>query len=115
MIFTDDAEVIEVGAIFLQLISLNFVAQGIVFTCSGVFQGLGNTRPALFSSGVRILIFIPIALYVRYQPDFSINMVWYISILSVIAQAIVSFLLVRREFVRKLDSSEHPGETKRAV
>tara|TARA_B110000879_G_scaffold98852_1_gene134320 strand:- start:2087 stop:2752 length:666 start_codon:yes stop_codon:yes gene_type:complete len=117
MIFTDDAEVIEVGAVFLQLISLNFVAQGIVFTCSGVFQGLGNTRPALFSSGVRILIFVPIALYVRYQPDFSINMVWYISILSVTAQAIVSFLLVRREFVRKLDSSEkeHPGETERAV
>ena len=61
MIFTDDAEVIEVGAVFLQLISLNFVAQGIVFTCSGVFQGLGNTRPALLSSGVRVLIFVPIA------------------------------------------------------
>ena len=105
-VFTDEAEVIEVGAVFLQLISLNFVAQGIVFTCSGVFQGLGNTRPALLSSGVRILIFVPIAVYLRYRPDFSINMVWYVSILSVTAQAIVSFLLVRREFGHKLDSSE---------
>ena len=117
MFFTEDAEVIEVGAVFLQLISLNFVAQGIVFTCSGVFQGLGNTRPALFSSGVRVLIFVPIAAYLRYQPDFSINVIWYISILSVTAQAIVSFLLVRREFMRELDSSENslPADTEQAL
>lgn len=104
MFFTDEKEVIEVGAVFLQLISLNFVAQGIVFTCSGVFQGLGNTRPALLSSGVRILIFVPLAVTLRYQPEFSINMVWYVSILSVTAQAVVSFILVRREFAARLDT-----------
>lgn len=109
--FTDDAEVIKVGAVFLQLISLNFVAQGIAFTCSGVFQGLGNTRPALLSSGVRILIFVPIAVYLRYQPNFSINIVWYVSILSVTAQAIVSFLLARREFRRKLGSDDDQPST----
>ncbi len=103
MFFTDEAEVIEVGAVFLQLISLNFVAQGIVFTCSGVFQGLGNTRPALASSGIRLLIFVPTAVYLKYQPGFAINMVWYVSIVSVTAQAIISFVLVRQEFVKKLD------------
>lgn len=103
MFFTDDAEVIEVGAVFLQLISLNFVAQGIVFTCSGVFQGLGNTRPAMLSSVIRIVIFVPIAVYLKYQADFAINMVWYVSILSVTVQAVASFVLVRREFKRKLN------------
>lgn len=103
-VFTDDAEVLEVGAVFLQLISLNFVAQGIVFTASGVFQGLGNTRPALISSMVRIAVFVPTALFIRYQPDFSINQVWYVSILSVTIQAVTSFLLVRREFRLKLNS-----------
>jgi Na+-driven multidrug efflux pump len=102
MFFTDDVEVVEVGAVFLQLISWNFVAQGIIFTCSGAFQGLGNTRPALMSSAVRLLIFIPIAVYLRYQPGFTINQVWYISILSVTVQAGVSYLLLRREFARKL-------------
>lgn len=101
--FTDDADVLEVGAVFLQLISLNFVAQGIVFTASGVFQGLGNTRPALISSLVRIGVFVPLALFIRYQPDFTITQVWYVSILSVTVQAICSFLLVRREFKLKLD------------
>ena len=103
--FTDDVEVIEVGAVFLQLISWNFVAQGIVFTCSGAFQGLGNTRPAMLSSASRLLVFIPITVYLKYQPGFSINQVWYVSILAVTTQAIVSYLLVRREFAIKLGSS----------
>lgn len=101
--FTDEVEVIAVGAEFLQLISLNFVAQGIVFTCSGAFQGLGNTRPALISSAIRLLVFIPIVVYLKYQPDFSIRQVWFVSILSVTIQGIASFLLVRREFKLKLN------------
>ncbi|MFT6294951.1 MAG: putative MATE family efflux protein [Glaciecola sp.] len=100
--FTDDVEVIAVGAVFLQLISLNFIAQGIVFTCSGVFQGLGNTRPALLSSVIRLSIFIPMAVYLKYQPGFTIEQVWYVSILSVTVQGIVSYLLVRRELKIKL-------------
>ena len=100
--FTSEAEVIEVGSVFLQLISLNFIAQGIVFSCSGIFQGLGNTRPAMFSSVVRILVFLPFAVYLKYQPGFSINQVWYVSILSVTVQAVVSYILVQREFRLRL-------------
>ena len=104
--FTDQADVVEIGSDFLRLISLNFVAQGIIFTASGVFQGLGNTRPALLSSGARLFIFIPIAVYFRYQPGFTISQVWYVSILAVTAQAVVSFLLIRREFSAKLTGLE---------
>ena len=45
--FTSDPEVIAVGTQFLQVISWNFVASGLIFTCSGIFQGLGHTWPAL--------------------------------------------------------------------
>ena len=107
--FSEEAEVIAVGSVFLQLISLNFVAQGIVFACSGIFQGLGNTRPAMLSSSVRILVFLPFAAYLKYQPGFTINMVWYVSILSVAAQAGVSFLLVRREFRLRLNAAPQPA------
>lgn len=106
--FTDEEEVIAVGSVFLQLISLNFVAQGIVFTCSGVFQGLGNTRPALLSSLVRLSVFIPVAVYFRYQPGFTINQVWYASILSVTVQGILSYLLVQKELRLKLASDSAP-------
>lgn len=100
--FTADEDVIAVGAVFLQLISLNFIAQGIVFTCSGAFQGMGNTRPALLSSAIRLLVFIPIAVFLKYQPGYSITQVWYVSIAAVTIQAIVSYLLLRREFRVKL-------------
>lgn len=101
-VFTDDVDVLAVSTVFLQLISWNFIAQGIVFTASGVFQGLGNTRPAMLSSGIRLLVFVPIAVYLKYQPDFAVNQVWYVSILAVTIQGIASFLLVRREFRIKL-------------
>jgi putative MATE family efflux protein len=111
--FTDEAEVIAVGSVFLQLISLNFIAQGIVFACSGMFQGLGNTRPAMLSSVVRVLVFLPLAVYMKYQPGFTITQVWYISIFSVTVQAVVSCLLLRREFKLKLaaPTQEPPYET----
>ncbi|MDC0598361.1 MATE family efflux transporter [Gammaproteobacteria bacterium] len=106
--FTDEPDVIEVGAVFLSIISWNFVAQGIVFTCSGIFQGLGNTRPALFSSIVRLGIFIPIAVYLTYQESFTINQLWYVSVATVIIQAIVSFFLLRREFHYRLKNLKEP-------
>jgi putative MATE family efflux protein len=104
--FTDEAEVIEIGSVFLKLISLNFVAQGIVFSCSGMFQGLGNTRPALMSSCIRMLAFLPLAVFLKYQDSFTINQVWYVSIFSVTIQAIVSYLLLQREFKRKLPPTD---------
>ncbi len=107
--FTTELEVIEVGSVFLQLISLNFIAQGIVFSCSGMFQGLGNTRPAMLSSLIRIIVFLPLAVYLKYQPGFTINQVWYVSILSVTAQAVVSYLLMRREFRLRLGNSDTPN------
>jgi len=100
--FTKEADVISVGSDFLQIISWNFVAQGIVFTCSGMFQGLGNTRPAMLSSGLRLLIFIPIVVYLMQQPGFAIKQVWYVSVLSVTIQALISFLLVQRQLQLKL-------------
>jgi putative MATE family efflux protein len=100
--FTDEQDVIMVGADFLRVISWNFVAQGIVFTCSGMFQGLGNTRPAMLSSAFRLTLFIPIVIYLMYRPGFSIIQVWYVSVLSVTLQAGISYLLVQQQLRVKL-------------
>ncbi len=100
-VFTDDADIIAVAAVFLQIVSWNFVTQGIVFTASGVFQGLGNTRPALLSSCLRIAVFIPLCLYFSSREDFAIEHVWYASVASVVLQACFSILLVRRELQRR--------------
>lgn len=108
--FTDEADVVGIGADFLRIISWNFVAQGIVFSSSGMFQGLGNTRPAMLSSGFRLLIFVPIVIYLGRQPGFSINQVWYVSVLSVSLQACASYLLVLKQFQLKLKGLESEPE-----
>lgn len=100
--FTEDTEVRDVGALFLKLISWNFVAQGVIFTCSSLFQGLGNTRPSLLSSATRLITFAPVAIWLSMQPNFRIEQVWYVSIASIIVQTAASLLLIRVEFRRKL-------------
>jgi Na+-driven multidrug efflux pump len=98
-----------VGSGFLQIISWNFVMQGVVFTCSGVFQGLGNTRPALFSTFIRLLIFIPVAFILSRREAFAINQIWYVSVLSVFIQGILTFVLVERELKLKLRTMKVPA------
>ena len=111
--FTPDEAVITIGGEFLQLISLNFIAQGIVFSCSGMFQGLGNTRPALLSSAFRLSLFIPLAFLASMREGFVIHDIWYVSVLSVWAQAVASILLVRRELNLKLGKTAQVGHPTR--
>ncbi|HYJ04005.1 MAG TPA: MATE family efflux transporter, partial [Chthoniobacterales bacterium] len=56
--FSEDASVIRFGSDYLRIVSFNFLAVGIVFTSSSVFQGIGNTWPPLISSAIRLLIFV---------------------------------------------------------
>ncbi len=103
--FTSEPAVLAVGGDFLSIISWNFVAQGVVFSCSGIFQGLGNTRPALLSSTIRLLVFIPVAFFISHREGFQLHQIWYVSMLAVVIQAFVSYALVQREI--RLKSHAH--------
>ena len=100
--FTSERDVIDTGAQFLHIISLNFVAQGIIFTCSGMFQALGNTWPALLSTTTRLLMFALPALWLSHQEGFRIEQVWYLSVTTVALQAVLSWMLLRRQMRRRL-------------
>ena len=52
-IFTYEEAVVSVGATMLMITSWNFAANGIIFSCSSMFQGLGNTWPTISSSIIR--------------------------------------------------------------
>jgi Na+-driven multidrug efflux pump len=107
--FTPEAEVQAVGATFLRIISWTFIAQGIVFTCSGVFQGLGNTIPAMLSSAIRLAVFVPLAVWLAAQPAFSLDEVWWLSVSTVWLQAGVSYLLMRQQFKRRHVEGPRPA------
>jgi putative MATE family efflux protein len=105
--FTKDPTAIAVGSQYLQVISWNFLASGFVFTCSAVFQGLGNTVPAVISSASRLLSFVLPVLWLSGEPHFAMVQVWYLSVASVALQAVFSLWLVRREFRLRLASPQH--------
>ncbi|HVF72060.1 MAG TPA: MATE family efflux transporter [Chthoniobacterales bacterium] len=100
--FTSDPGVIVFGSEYLQIISLNFVAMGIIFTSSSVFQGIGNTWPPLISSATRLVLFALPAVVLSRMPGFQIKHLWYLSVVSILFQAGANLLLLRREFQRKL-------------
>jgi len=100
--FSKDAETIAVGALFLRMISLNSVAQGLIFICSSMFQGLGNTRPVLLSSGARLLTYALPLLWLSTTPGFRIEHAWYLSIATTTLQAGLSIWLLHLEFRKRL-------------
>ncbi|MEP7245688.1 MAG: MATE family efflux transporter [Gammaproteobacteria bacterium] len=100
--FTSDPKVIEVGTSFLRIISWNFVGTGIIFTCSGLFQAMGNTWPALLSGVLRLLMFGISAIWISRLPGFHLEQLWEVSVFTVLLQAVISYALLKREMGRKL-------------
>ncbi|MFO1110365.1 MAG: MATE family efflux transporter [Bradyrhizobium sp.] len=100
--FSNDRETMAVAAQFLQLVTLNLVAQGVNFTCNAVFQGLGNTRPVLLSSAARLITYAVPAIWLSRRPGFAIEYVWYLSIATTTLQAVLGLWLLRREFRKRL-------------
>lgn len=103
--FTQDAGVLAIAAGFLHIISFNFVASGVIFTCSGMFQALGNTIPSVISSATRIVTFALPAIWLSQRPGFQIRHIWLLSVATVVLQLLVSLLLLRHQFRRRLDPS----------
>ena len=107
--FSRDPHVIAFGGDYLRIVALNFVAAGIVFSSSSVFQGLGNTMPPLFSSMTRLVLFALPAYWLSRRAGFEIRMVWYLSVGSQVFQACLNLFLLWRELKRKLVFPETPG------
>jgi putative MATE family efflux protein len=105
--FTADADTITVGATFLRLVSLNLVAQGMLFLCTATFQGLGYTVPQLLSSATRLITYVIPILWLSARPWFGIEYIayiWYVSIATTSLQALLSLWLLRLEFRKRLTS-----------
>jgi putative MATE family efflux protein len=100
--FTRDPAVAGVAADYLRIIALNFVASGLAFTCSGMFQGLGDTRPSLVGSASRVLTYVLPALWLSGRPGVSLTDLWHLSVVSVAIQAAINLALLWRTMGRKL-------------
>jgi len=103
--FSNDRETMDIAHLFLRIISFNMVAQGLIFTCSSMFQGLGNTKPVLLSSATRVFTYSLPAILLSTRRGFRIEYVWYLSIAATTFQAALSLWLLRREFRKRLPTA----------
>lgn len=107
--FSSDAAVLAVAAQFLAVISWNFVASGVVFTCSGMFQALGNTVPSVISGGMRLIVWILPALWVSARPGFHLKQLWFVSVGATTVHALFALWLLRREVAKRRDLGLAPA------
>jgi putative MATE family efflux protein len=107
--FNPDPTVVAFGSEYLRIISWNFLASGLVFVSSSVFQGMGNTLPPLGSSSLRLVLFALPAYWLSRQPAFRMAHVWYLSVAAVALQLVANMLLLKREFSRRLAFPPQPA------
>jgi len=108
-IFSRDPAVIATGTQYLRIISWSYVASGFIFVASSTFQAMGNTIPSLITSVVRISLSAVPAVILSRLPGFELLWVWYLSLVSVYVALVVSMLLLRREFKRRLRFETAPA------
>jgi putative MATE family efflux protein len=99
-LFSKQDDVVAVAAGYLRLISTTFVATGLIFACTSVFQGLGNTRPPFVSSVIRLLVFTAPVLLLLSR--LTLQDIWLISAGSIWVQAVANLWFLRKELRAKL-------------
>jgi Na+-driven multidrug efflux pump len=114
-VFSKDPAVLVVGTGYLRIVSWNFVASGLIFVASSMFQAMGNTIPSLVASGIRILLVAVPAILLSRTAGFQLVWVWYLSVGAVFIQLALSMLLLRREFGRRLVFPSQAKEDNTAV
>jgi putative MATE family efflux protein len=97
-LFTPESGVVTIGTEFLRWMSLALLPQAVIFACSSVFQGMGNTRPALISSASRLFLFVPLAMIFTSVQPATLEWFWIAALGTAFFQAGVSFYLLSREF-----------------
>ena len=101
-LFSQEPLVVDIGSQFLHIISWNFVLSGVIFTCSSMFQALGNTLPSLYSSATRLITYSVPLIWVSTQPWFRLEHLWFLSVGTVMLQTIVSFTLLQKQMRTRL-------------
>jgi Na+-driven multidrug efflux pump len=56
----------------------------------------------MLSSAIRLGVFVPLAVWLAAQPAFHLDEVWLLSVATVWLQAVVSYVLLRQQFKRRL-------------
>jgi Na+-driven multidrug efflux pump len=73
-----------------------------------MFQALGNSWPSLISSGSRVITYVIPAIWLGSHGHFELRHLWYLSVVTVTLQAVLSLILLQQQFRQRLGPKVHP-------
>ena len=99
-IFSADPDVIYFGVIYLAIFSLGYVAVGTIMVVASAFQGLGKTYPSLIGAALDYALFAALVLTLPSFFGWGIQSVWWIKLVTAIAEMAVVAAWLRWELQR---------------
>lgn len=114
MLFNASEHMLEVGVPALRLISLSFIFAGYCIIVGSIFQALGNGVYSLIVSVIRQMVCILPAAYF-FANTFGLHAVWFAFPLSEIASVVLSTILFKRIYDKKIKVLEVRPVTGTAV
>jgi Na+-driven multidrug efflux pump len=92
--------VIYFGVIYLEIFSLGYVAVGTIMVVASAFQGLGKTYPSLIGAALDYALFAALVLTLPSFFGWGIQSVWWIKLVTAIAEMVVVGTWLRSELQR---------------
>lgn len=94
MIFIRETDTIALGIDYLKILAFSQLFMCVEITCSGVFNGIGKTKPAAITSMIFNLLRIPMALIFSKTEYLGLNGVWWSITISSILKGIIVYIWI---------------------
>ncbi len=101
--FSEDAEVIAAGAIFLRIGALTLIPSSIAYVVFAVLSGMGNTRASLFTQITYATLVIVPACALSQMPQFKPSWLWTVMVAAGCVQAGMAWYFLRKDFGNRVD------------
>ncbi len=102
--FAHEPAAAAVGADYVRVMAWTHVAAGVAFVTSSHFQALGDTRPSLVASTLRMALLVALVGLAARRPAFTLHEVWRIAAGTLWVQCALCLALLHRTFGRWLGS-----------
>ena len=89
-IFSASGDMLSIGVIAFRIIGITYILQGISIILSGVFQAVGHSDMALYSSLVQAITLVGSAFAISKTNN--INLVWFSFIISEVCMCLISII-----------------------
>ena len=110
-IFSQNADVIYYGVVYLRIFSLGFVMVGTIMVVSSAFQGLGKTYPSLIGAVVDNALFAGLVFTLPVYFGWGIQSIWWIKVATAAVETAVVAIWLKRELANVRSSFDVARQT----